>query len=342
MADNDDAWAVMKPIAPGFRFHPTDEELITYYLKRKVQGKPMRFDAIREVNVYKHEPSDLGELSRLKTKDQEWYFFCPLEKRQNSSTVINRATKKGYWKKTGEDKQIKRGGDDKLIGVVKTLVFHRGRSPKGNRTNWVIYEYRLVLKKLEIDSYVLCRVIRKEHAGPSTACIYAPFSEQDWDDDGGINEKIQQGKNHIELKEHLREFDIDEDPKTVDQDGNNSEPLTRGCLPLTTLVQYKRKRQLDSFGSYNNSSQTTQDAVSSVAATLEENEAEPVATMVPTSSSTELIDHLEKEKQQMAVERGTYQLDLMSAEVMVSILQEQVDALRAENEELKKTNSNKG
>ena len=137
-----------------------------------------------------------------------------------------------------------------------------------------------------------------------------------------------QGKKHI-----------DEDPNTVDQDDNNSEPLTRGCLPLTTLVQYKRKRQLDSFGSYNNSSQTAQDAVSSVAATLEENEAEPV---VPTSSSTEMIDHLEKERQQMAVARETYNLDLMSAEVMVSILQGQVDALRAENEGLKKTNSNKG
>lgn len=137
-----------------------------------------------------------------------------------------------------------------------------------------------------------------------------------------------QGKNHI-----------DEDPNTVDQDDNNSEPMTRGCLPLTTLVQYKRKRQLDSFGSYNNSSQTAQDAVSSVAATLEENEAEPV---VPTSSSTEMIDHLEKERQQMAVARETYNLDLMSAEVMVSILQGQVDALRAENEGLKKTNSNKG
>ncbi|XP_033138530.1 NAC domain containing protein 52 [Brassica rapa] len=315
-----------KPIGPGFRFHPTDEELITYYLKRKVEGKPMRFDVIREVNIYKHEPSDLAELSRLKTKDQEWYFFCPLEKRQNSSTVINRATKEGYWKKTGDDKKIKREGDDELIGVVKTLVYHRGRSPKGNRTNWVLYEYRLVQNKLEIDSYVVCRVIRKEHFGPSTECIYAPFSEQDWDD--GINEKIQQGKNHI-----------DEDPNTVDQDDNNSEPMTRGCLPLTTLVQYKRKRQLDSFGSYNNSSQTAQDAVSSVAATLEENEAEPV---VPTSSSTEMIDHLEKERQQMAVARETYNLDLMSAEVMVSILQGQVDALRAENEGLKKTNSNKG
>lgn len=32
----------------------------------------------------------------------------------------------------------------------------------------------------------------------------------------------------------------------------------------------------------------------------------------------------------------------MSAEVMVSFLQGKIDALRAENEELKKTNSNQG
>lgn len=118
-----------------------------------------------------------------------------------------------------------------------------------------------------------------------------------------------------------------------ESDRVENEPLSRES-PLP-LIQYKRKlRQLlHSFGS-----QTTQDTVSSVAATLEENEAEPVATMVPTSSSTdELINHLEKEKQKMAVERETYQLDLMSAQVMVSVLQGQIDALRAENEELKKT-----
>ncbi|KAG2300605.1 hypothetical protein Bca52824_037077 [Brassica carinata] len=304
-----DASAV-KPIAPGFRFHPTDEELVTYYLKRKVQGKPMRFEAIGEVNVYK-------KYARLKTKDQEWFFFCALEKKHNSHTVINRATKTGYWKKTG------------LISVVKSLVFYKGRAPKGNRTNWIIHEYHLVGNKLEIDSYVLCRVFLK---GPPTGCIYAPFSEQDWDDDGGggINAKIQQ-ENHLQSKNL--------------SDDNNEEQLTRECIPFCVnkeapfpLTQYKRKRQIDdSFGSYNNnSSHTTQDQC--------ENEPEPVATMVPTTSSTtELIHHLEKEKQQMAVERGTYQLDLMSAEVMASFLQGKIDALRAENEELKKTtNSNKG
>lgn len=47
-------------LAPGFRFHPTDEELVSYYLKRKVLGKPVRFDAIGEVDIYKHEPWDLA------------------------------------------------------------------------------------------------------------------------------------------------------------------------------------------------------------------------------------------------------------------------------------------
>lgn len=47
-------------LAPGFRFHPTDEELVIYYLKRKVAGKPFRFNAISEVDIYKSEPWDLA------------------------------------------------------------------------------------------------------------------------------------------------------------------------------------------------------------------------------------------------------------------------------------------
>lgn len=47
-------------LAPGFRFHPTDEELVRYYLRRKACGKPFRFQAVSEIDVYKSEPWELA------------------------------------------------------------------------------------------------------------------------------------------------------------------------------------------------------------------------------------------------------------------------------------------
>lgn len=44
---------------PGFRFHPTDEELVLYYLKRKICHKKLLLDAICETDVYKWDPEDL-------------------------------------------------------------------------------------------------------------------------------------------------------------------------------------------------------------------------------------------------------------------------------------------
>ncbi|GKV41863.1 hypothetical protein SLEP1_g49343 [Rubroshorea leprosula] len=49
-------------LAPGFCFHPTNEKLVHYYLKRKVCNKPFRFNPISEVDVYKSKPWDLPGL----------------------------------------------------------------------------------------------------------------------------------------------------------------------------------------------------------------------------------------------------------------------------------------
>ncbi|XP_061996453.1 NAC domain containing protein 50-like isoform X1 [Rosa rugosa] len=175
-------------LAPGFRFHPTDEELVIYYLKRKVCRKPFKFNAISDVDIYKSEPWDLACKSSLKSRDQEYYFFSALDKKYGNGARMNRATHLGYWKATGNDRPVKH--NNKTVGMKKTLVFHSGRAPDGKRTNWVMHEYRLVDTEMEKpgngvpqDAYVLCRVFHKSNIGPPNGHRYAPFVEEEWDDE---------------------------------------------------------------------------------------------------------------------------------------------------------------
>lgn len=44
---------------PGFRFHPTDEELVGFYLKRKVEKRPISIELIKQIDIYKFDPWDL-------------------------------------------------------------------------------------------------------------------------------------------------------------------------------------------------------------------------------------------------------------------------------------------
>jgi hypothetical protein len=52
-------------LPPGFRFHPTDEEVITSYLLEKLLNPSFVPRAIGEVNLNKCEPWDLPSKSHL-------------------------------------------------------------------------------------------------------------------------------------------------------------------------------------------------------------------------------------------------------------------------------------
>lgn len=151
-------------LPPGFRFHPTDSELVEYYLKEKVDKRLDKDCVIVDVDLLSHEPWDLPSLSSL--TEGEWYFFCPRDRKYPNGSRANRATGRGYWKATGKDKQVccSRGRKEQ-IGMKKTLVFYQGRAPNGVRTDWVMHEYRLEAEgasaKLRQGDYVLCRVFCK-------------------------------------------------------------------------------------------------------------------------------------------------------------------------------------
>ncbi|KAJ4966997.1 hypothetical protein NE237_018846 [Protea cynaroides] len=174
-------------LLPGFRFHPTDVELVQYYLKRKNMGKRLRFEAIGVIDLYKFDPWDLPAKSCLQSRDLEWYFFCPRKRKYSKGLRTNRATENGFWKTTGRDRCI--SYNSQTVGMIKTLVFHKGRPPKGCKTNWVMHEYRLedenrVAAPVIQDEYVLCKIFEKSGPGPKNGEQYgAPYREEDWEDD---------------------------------------------------------------------------------------------------------------------------------------------------------------
>ncbi|KAL3845735.1 hypothetical protein ACJIZ3_003138 [Penstemon smallii] len=154
-------------VPPGFRFHPTDEELLHFYLKKKLTFQKFDMEVIREVDLNKIEPWDLQEKCKIgSTPQNEWYFFSHKDRKYPTGSRTNRATSAGFWKATGRDKCIR--NSFKKIGMRKTLVFYRGRAPHGQKTDWIMHEYRLEdadtdPQATHEDGWVVCRVFKKKN-----------------------------------------------------------------------------------------------------------------------------------------------------------------------------------
>ncbi|GLJ07117.1 hypothetical protein SUGI_0058820 [Cryptomeria japonica] len=158
-------------LPPGFRFHPTDEELLIHYLRKKISSSPLPVSIIADVDLYKFDPWDLPGMARF--GEQEWYFFSPRERKYPNGARPNRAAASGYWKATGTDKPVVISGTSHKVGVKKALVFYQGKPPKGIKTNWIMHEYRLTdttgigspsprrKGSLRLDDWVLCRIYKK-------------------------------------------------------------------------------------------------------------------------------------------------------------------------------------
>lgn len=90
------------------------------------------------------------------------YFFTPRYRKYPNGKRPDRAAGDGYWKATGADKEIE-SNKGITVGYKKTLVFYRGKAPSGDKTNWIMYEYKIKHPPLTRSSENDMRVSRFYH-----------------------------------------------------------------------------------------------------------------------------------------------------------------------------------
>ncbi|KAF9605666.1 hypothetical protein IFM89_018009 [Coptis chinensis] len=147
-------------LPPGFRFFPSDEELVCHYLYKKIANEKISDGTMVEVNLHICEPWQLPDVAKL--GDNEWYFFNFRDRKYATGFRSNRTTISGFWKATGKDRLIYDPSTNAVVGMRKTLVFYFGRAPNGIKTGWVMHEFRLEnLHMPPKEEWVLCRVFHK-------------------------------------------------------------------------------------------------------------------------------------------------------------------------------------
>eukprot|EP00253_Pinus_taeda_P020064 PITA_20064 len=164
-------------VFPGFRFYPTEEELLDFYLKKRVQGgDPLQFHIIiPTLDLYQYDPWQLPRLAHV--GDRQSFFFVS-RVHGKSCGRHNRLTVSGFWKSTGSDRTV-RNELLHCIGIKKTLVFYKGKAPLGQRTEWIMNEYRLPDFSSSTDKknmdMVLCRIYRKAASRKSMEQPVMPY-----------------------------------------------------------------------------------------------------------------------------------------------------------------------
>lgn len=168
----------------GFRFRPTDEELLLHYLKPKVLSSPFPASVIPVLPhhiIFHSLPSHLpGD------PEERRHFFCQrkwdsyMKNRSSSSSRrrirITTCDGSGYWKAAiGKEKTIHivaPGLSTPLVGIKKSFIFYQGKPPHGVKTPWIMHEYRLLPSQTtthnsthddqELENWVVCSIYQRK------------------------------------------------------------------------------------------------------------------------------------------------------------------------------------
>ncbi|KAI3471791.1 hypothetical protein Pfo_028444 [Paulownia fortunei] len=130
----------------GFRFYPTEEELVSFYLHNKLNGtRPVIDRIIPVLDIYDYNPWDLPQLGgeHCPADGEQWFFFIPRQKKRKPAeeglTGLLLGVTESNWL-SGRCLS----SQNRVIGRKRTMVFYVGRAPSGRKTVWKMNEYKAI------------------------------------------------------------------------------------------------------------------------------------------------------------------------------------------------------
>ncbi|KAL7165861.1 hypothetical protein ACSBR2_036682 [Camellia fascicularis] len=151
-------------IAIGYKFIPTDKELVLHYLRAKAKGQPLPVEGlVNECDLY--DDQELSKIfSKMRTKSKLYYYFTELKKKNGKGKRIDRMVGKGTWKGLDRGKPI-HDNEGRLTGRKRSFDYINRESSE--HSVWDMKEYSLEGVSLEDDqlikdkNYVLCAIKMK-------------------------------------------------------------------------------------------------------------------------------------------------------------------------------------
>ncbi|KAJ0084844.1 hypothetical protein Patl1_29552 [Pistacia atlantica] len=144
---------------PGYRFVPSDAELIGFYLYNKVHNLPFPSDIVPECDLYGTlEPWQIWEMyGGPKLRNQDLYFFTPLKKKSKKGSYICRRVGSGTWQ--GEDGATEIKDEETHMKIGSRKRFRYENKDSEHHAGWIMHEYKLIGH----DEFVVCRIRKNEN-----------------------------------------------------------------------------------------------------------------------------------------------------------------------------------
>ncbi|XP_027352865.1 NAC domain-containing protein 83-like [Abrus precatorius] len=147
----------------GYRFHPTDDVLVSYYLTKKVFAQPFPSQLIPDYDVFQTQPSELPGGGKSFYEQKFFFYHTGTRVFENPD---KRVVGSGQWRVVEKGMDVELAGNNEFIGKKNTLVFWEGKGTRFSKTNWVMHEFQLAptSNPSEMSVWGVYRIFQKKEA----------------------------------------------------------------------------------------------------------------------------------------------------------------------------------